>query len=88
MGENVNFGCGAITVNYDGFNKFTTKIKDNVMIGSNANLVAPVTIEKGAFIAAGSTITKDVSEDALSLTRPEQRTIKDWAKNNRKKKKK
>ncbi|MDH5723279.1 MAG: bifunctional UDP-N-acetylglucosamine diphosphorylase/glucosamine-1-phosphate N-acetyltransferase GlmU [Alphaproteobacteria bacterium] len=85
MGADVNFGCGAITVNYDGFNKFTTKIEDGVMIGSNVNLVAPVTIEKGAFIAAGSTITKDVPKDALSLTRPEQHTIKDWAEKNRKK---
>lgn len=88
MGADVNFGCGAITVNYDGFNKFTTKIQDSVMIGSNVNLVAPVTIEKGAFVAAGSTITKDVPKDALSLTRPEQRTLENWAKNNRKLKKK
>lgn len=79
MGEDVNFGCGAITVNYDGINKFKTTIHDNVMVGSNTNLVAPVTLEQGAFIAAGSTITKDVEGNALALTRSPMKIIKDWA---------
>ncbi len=79
MGENVNFSCGAITVNYDGFDKHRTVIGDNVMVGSNVNLVAPVTIGDGAFIAAGSTMTKDVPADALSMTRPETDMREGWA---------
>lgn len=79
MGENVNFSCGAITVNYDGFDKHRTVIGNNVMVGSNVNLVAPVTIGDGAFIAAGSTMTKDVPADALSMTRPETDTRLGWA---------
>lgn len=79
MGEDVNFGCGAITVNYDGQNKFETIIEDNVMIGSNANLVAPVTVKAGAFIAAGSTITTDVPAGALALERTELQIREGWA---------
>lgn len=79
MGEDVNFSCGAITVNYDGFNKHKTIIGDNAMVGSNVSLVAPITIGSGAFLAAGSTITSDVESDALSLTRPETQTKKGWA---------
>ncbi len=79
MGEGVNFSCGAITVNYDGFDKHRTIIGNNVMVGSNVNLVAPVTIGNGAFIAAGSTMTKNVPEDALSMTRPETNTRLGWA---------
>lgn len=79
MGENVNFSCGAITVNYDGFDKHRTVIGNNVMVGSNVNLVAPVSIGDGAFIAAGSTMTKDVPADALSMTRPETNTREGWA---------
>src|SRR5699024_2336738 len=60
LGENVNVGCGSITVNYDGVNKHQTKIESNAFIGCNTNLMAPVTIEEDAFIAAGSTITKNV----------------------------
>lgn len=84
MGEDVNFGCGAITVNYDGQNKFETIIEDNVMIGSNANLVAPITIEKGAFIAAGSTITINVPSDALALERTDLQIREGWASQRRK----
>lgn len=69
MGADTNFGCGAITVNYDGFNKFKTTIGKGVMVGSNVNLVAPVHVHDGAFIAAGSTITADVPEDALAIAR-------------------
>ena len=67
VGKDVNIGCGSITVNYDGKNKFLTKIEDGVFIGCNSNLVAPVTVGKGAYVAAGSTITEDVPGDALSL---------------------
>lgn len=72
VGSDVNIGCGSITVNYDGKNKFLTKIEDNVFIGCNSNLVAPVTIGKGSYVAAGSTITKDVPSQALSIARARQ----------------
>jgi bifunctional UDP-N-acetylglucosamine pyrophosphorylase / glucosamine-1-phosphate N-acetyltransferase len=72
VGSNVNLGCGSITVNYDGKNKFLTKIEDNVFVGCNSNLVAPVTVGKGAYIAAGSTITEDVPGEALSIARARQ----------------
>ncbi|MDY7220567.1 bifunctional UDP-N-acetylglucosamine diphosphorylase/glucosamine-1-phosphate N-acetyltransferase GlmU [Halalkalibacterium halodurans] len=72
VGERVNFSCGSITVNYDGKNKFLTKIEDDAFIGCNSNLIAPVTIGKGALIAAGSTITEDVPSDALSIARARQ----------------
>jgi bifunctional UDP-N-acetylglucosamine pyrophosphorylase/glucosamine-1-phosphate N-acetyltransferase len=72
VGEDVNIGCGTITVNYDGKNKHLTKIEDRVFVGCNSNLVAPVTIGKGAYIAAGSTITENVPSDALSIARARQ----------------
>ena len=72
VGDNCNIGCGTITVNYDGKNKFKTIIEDDVFVGCNSNLVAPVTLGEGAFIAAGSTITKDVPADALALARARQ----------------
>ncbi|EIJ80088.1 UDP-N-acetylglucosamine diphosphorylase/glucosamine-1-phosphate N-acetyltransferase [Bacillus methanolicus PB1] len=72
VGSGVNIGCGSITVNYDGKNKYLTKIEDDVFIGCNSNLVAPVTIGRGAYIAAGSTITEDVPADALSVARARQ----------------
>jgi bifunctional UDP-N-acetylglucosamine pyrophosphorylase/glucosamine-1-phosphate N-acetyltransferase len=72
VGSNVNLGCGSITVNYDGKNKFLTKIEDDVFVGCNSNLVAPVTVGKGSYIAAGSTITKDVPVEALSIARARQ----------------
>ena len=72
VGNNVNIGCGSITVNYDGKNKFLTKIEDDVFIGCNSNLIAPVTVGKGAYVAAGSTITKDVPSEALSIARARQ----------------
>lgn len=72
VGSDVNIGCGSITVNYDGKNKYLTKIEDGVFIGCNSNLVAPVTIKKGAYVAAGSTITKDVPSEALSIARAKQ----------------
>ena len=81
VGKNINFGCGTITVNYDGKNKFRTTIEDNAFIGCNTNLVAPVTVKKNAFIAAGSTITDDVDEDSLAIARCRQTIKKDWRKN-------
>lgn len=72
VGNDVNIGCGTITSNYDGKNKSKTVIKDKAFIGCNSNLVAPVTIEENAFIAAGSTITKDVEEDAMAIARARQ----------------
>ncbi|MCM3570806.1 bifunctional UDP-N-acetylglucosamine diphosphorylase/glucosamine-1-phosphate N-acetyltransferase GlmU [Neobacillus mesonae] len=72
VGSGVNIGCGSITVNYDGKNKYLTKIEDDVFIGCNSNLVAPVTVGKGAYVAAGSTITKDVPGMALSIARARQ----------------
>lgn len=72
IGQNVNIGCGSITVNYDGKNKFKTTIEDDVFVGCNSNLVAPITIGAGSFIAAGSTITKEVPGDALAIARARQ----------------
>lgn len=72
VGSDVNIGCGTITVNYDGKNKSLTRIKDKAFIGCNSNLVAPVTVEENAFIAAGSTITKDVEKDAMGIARARQ----------------
>lgn len=80
IGSNVNLGCGSITVNYDGKGKYLTKIEDNVFVGCNSNLVAPVTVGKGAFIAAGSTITKDVPSEALSIARAKQVNKEDYVK--------
>lgn len=88
MGKDVNFSCGAITVNYDGFDKFKTVIGDGALVGSNVSLVAPVTIGKGAFLAAGSTITEDVPEDALGIERGEGKAVDGWAKTFRDKKEK
>ncbi len=72
IGSQCNIGAGTITVNYDGVNKWKTTIKDKVFIGSNSSLIAPLTIEKGAIIAAGSTITHDVAENALVFGRARQ----------------
>ena len=80
MGGGVNVGCGSIMVNYDGKKKHRTQVGDDVFIGCNSNLVAPVKIGDGAFIAAGSTITKDVPGDALAVARAKQKNIEGWAK--------
>jgi len=80
-GKNVNFGCGSITVNYDGINKHQTIIGDDVFIGCNTNLVAPVKIGDNVFIAAGSTVTKDVPNGALAIARNRQINKSDYAKN-------
>jgi len=69
VGSGVNFGCGCVTANYDGVNKFRTVIGDNAFIGCNTNLIAPVKIGDNAMTAAGSTITKDVPADSLAIER-------------------
>ena len=80
IGAKTNVGCGTITCNYDGFNKSKTIIGDNSFIGSNTNLVAPVTLGRNTFIAAGSTITEDVPEDALAIARQRQTNKLEWNK--------
>jgi bifunctional UDP-N-acetylglucosamine pyrophosphorylase/glucosamine-1-phosphate N-acetyltransferase len=72
LGKNVNFGCGAITVNYDGFNKQLTEVGDHAFVGSNANLIAPIKIGKGAYVVAGSTITDEVQADDMAIARQRQ----------------
>lgn len=72
VGKNVNVGCGAITVNYDGYSKFITEIEDDAFIGSNVNLVAPLKVGKGAYVVAGSTITQSVPENDLAIARKRQ----------------
>lgn len=78
MGEKVNIGAGVITCNYDGVNKHKTVIGDNVFIGSDSQLIAPINIGSGAFIGAGSTITKDPPENKLTLSRAKQVTLERW----------
>lgn len=78
VGEKCNFGCGTVTVNYDGKKKYRTVIGNNVFIGCNSNLVAPVTLEDGAYTAAGSTITDNVSEGDLAIARARQINKKNW----------
>ena len=80
IGDNVNIGAGTITCNYDGVNKFKTIIEDEVFIGSDTQLIAPVTIGKGATIGAGSTITKDAQADKLTLSRAQLKTVEGWKK--------
>ncbi len=80
VGERINFGCGTVTVNYDGHKKYRTVIEDDVFIGCNANLVAPVTLKKGSYVAAGSTITTNVPEKALAVARNRQKNIEGWVK--------
>jgi bifunctional UDP-N-acetylglucosamine pyrophosphorylase/glucosamine-1-phosphate N-acetyltransferase len=78
VADNVNYGCGSITVNYDGFAKHRTRIDSGAFIGSNSNLVAPVHIHADAFVAAGSTITTDVPSFALAVARARQENKADW----------
>jgi bifunctional UDP-N-acetylglucosamine pyrophosphorylase/glucosamine-1-phosphate N-acetyltransferase len=78
IGKSVNIGAGTITCNYDGVKKSKTKIKDNVFVGSNSSLVAPLTIEKESIIGAGSVITKNVKKQSLALTRSSQTEIKNY----------
>jgi bifunctional UDP-N-acetylglucosamine pyrophosphorylase / glucosamine-1-phosphate N-acetyltransferase len=83
IGENVNVGAGTITCNYDGAKKHTTVIEDNVFVGSDSTLVAPLTVGKGAYIAAGSCVTDDVPADALAIGRARQIIKENWAKQKR-----
>ena len=78
IGKAVNVGAGTITCNYDGIKKHKTKIKDNVFIGSNSSLEAPVKIEKNSRVGAGSVITKNVKKKSLALTRSQQIEIKNY----------
>ena len=80
IGESVNVGAGTITCNYDGINKNKTNIKDNVFIGSNSSLVAPITIGEGSVVGAGSVITKNVKKKSLALTRSLQTEVKNYKK--------
>ena len=79
IGAGVNMGCGTITVNYDGKKKFRTEVGDNAFVGCNSNLVAPVRVGAGAYIGAGSTITKEVPEGDLAIARAHQKNITGWA---------
>lgn len=79
IGSKTNIGAGTITCNYDGSKKFRTAIGENSFVGSNSTLVAPLTINQGAYIGAGSTVTADVPADALALGRSRQRNIEGWA---------
>jgi bifunctional UDP-N-acetylglucosamine pyrophosphorylase / glucosamine-1-phosphate N-acetyltransferase len=72
VGKNVNIGCGAITVNYDGYNKNLTEVEDDAFVGSNVNLIAPVKVGKGAYVVAGSTITQNVNADDVAIARERQ----------------
>ena len=78
VGKNVNFGCGTVTVNYDGKKKARCKIGDNCFIGCNTNLVAPVELKAGAYTAAGSTITEEVPEKTLAIARARQVNKGNW----------
>ena len=78
IGESCNFGCGTVVVNYDGKNKYKTKVGNNAFIGCNTNLVSPVEVKDNAYIAAGSTITKEVPEGALAIARAKQVNLEGW----------
>ncbi|MCQ2547427.1 MAG: UDP-N-acetylglucosamine diphosphorylase [Clostridia bacterium] len=80
LGKGINLGCGVVFVNYDGTNKFRSEIGDNAFIGCNTNIVSPVKVGEGAYIAAGSTVTKDVPEDALCIARSKETIKENWAK--------
>ena len=84
IGKNSNIGAGTITCNYDGVKKFKTKISDNVFIGSNSALVAPVKIEKNSTVGAGSVITRNVKKNSLAITRPPQIEVKNYKRKNKK----
>ena len=80
LGKNVNIGAGTITCNYDGVSKSKTKIRNNVFIGSNSSLIAPITINESSIIGAGSVITKNVKKKSLALTRVTQVEIQNYKK--------
>ena len=78
MGNNVNVGAGTITCNYDGANKHKTEIADNVFVGSNSSLVAPISIAENVTIGAGSTLSRDIDEECLVIVRARTRHLHDW----------
>lgn len=78
VGENVNIGCGVVFVNYDGKNKHRSIVKDGSFVGCNTNIVSPVIIEEGAYIAAGTTVTRDVPKGALCVGRAKEKNIEGW----------
>lgn len=78
VGENVNIGCGVVFVNYDGSQKHRSIVEDGAFIGCNANIVSPITIEKNAYVAAGSTVTINVPQGSLCVARPKARIIEGW----------
>ena len=78
VGKSVNVGAGTITCNYDGIKKYKTRIKDNVFIGSNSSLVAPITLAENSIVGAGSVITRNVSKKSLALTRSQQLEVKNY----------
>ena len=86
IGSNVNIGAGTITCNYDGANKHQTIIEDDVFIGSDTQLVAPVTVRKGATLGAGTTLTREAPPAALTVSRARQTTIEGWKRPVKKKK--
>jgi len=83
IGKDVNIGAGTITCNYDGVKKHKTKIKNNVFVGSNSSLIAPVTINENSIIGAGSVITKNVGKKSLTLTRTDQVEIQNYRRKNK-----
>jgi len=87
IGKLVNVGAGTITCNYDGVNKYKTIIKDNVFIGSNSSLVAPIIIEQDSIVGAGSVITKNVNKKSLALTRSMQTEVKNYKRKSKRKRK-
>lgn len=78
IGKNVNLGCGVVFVNYDGSRKYRSTVKDGAFIGCNSNLVSPVEVEEGAYIAAGSTVTRDVPKGALFVARAKGKILEGW----------
>jgi bifunctional UDP-N-acetylglucosamine pyrophosphorylase/glucosamine-1-phosphate N-acetyltransferase len=88
IGENVNIGAGTITCNYDGDRKHQTTIEDNVFVGSDSHLVAPVTVGKGAYIGSGTTVREDVPAGSLAVSAGKQRNIEGWVQRKREESKK
>jgi bifunctional UDP-N-acetylglucosamine pyrophosphorylase/glucosamine-1-phosphate N-acetyltransferase len=85
VGANTTFGCGTITVNYDGQVKHRTTVGERVFVGCNVNLIAPVTLQDDTYVAAGSTVTKEVPSDALAVGRARQRNVEGWVSRRREK---
>ena len=86
IGANVNIGAGTITCNYDGVTKRPTVIEDDAFVGSDSQLVAPVTVGKGAYVGAGTTVRENVPPGALAVSAGKQRTVEEWVDKKKKKK--